>query len=118
MMSTQPTYLRAVATPERLGHANAPRLVELDGLGVEIGPSHHLLGEVISIGRSRHCGIQLRQDGQVSRLHCEIRWVHGCWTVRDLGATHRLRVNGEPVTERQLHPGDTLGIGQTRLRFV
>jgi hypothetical protein len=64
------------------------------------------------LGQSAENDIQLF-DESASPLHCEIESVDGRITVRDLGSASGILVNGEPVQEAVLRPGDSLRIGQT-----
>jgi pSer/pThr/pTyr-binding forkhead associated (FHA) protein len=64
------------------------------------------------IGRARDANIQLH-DPEVSRRHCEIDEVEGVLVVRDLGSTNGTRVNGSPVMESPLMPGDELAVGMS-----
>src|SRR5205823_914488 len=53
----------------------------------------------------------------VSRFHAELRRVGGRYEVRDAGSTNGIRVNGEPVVQATLEPGDEIGVGSHRLIF-
>lgn len=64
------------------------------------------------IGRSVEAAIQVG-DRWVSRHHCEISERDGSLVVRDLGSTHGTLLNGEPITESPLMPGDKLTVGLT-----
>jgi Protein of unknown function (DUF3662)/FHA domain len=71
------------------------------------------------LGRSRDCDVLL-EDPNVSRHHAEIRPSGGSWTVRDLGSTNGVKVNGrrlDPSRPQSLKPGDELLIGTTRVTF-
>lgn len=46
-----------------------------------------------------------------SRRHCEIDQVDGEFVLRDLGSRHGTIVNGKPVREATLYPGDEIGVG-------
>jgi pSer/pThr/pTyr-binding forkhead associated (FHA) protein len=46
-----------------------------------------------------------------SRRHCEIDQVDGAFVLRDLGSRHGTIVNGKPVREATLNPGDEIGVG-------
>ncbi|MFK7928922.1 MAG: FHA domain-containing protein [Myxococcota bacterium] len=118
MTLAQPAYFDAVASTEPKHEASAARLIEVDEHGRELGPTYPLLDEQIVLGRSRACGLQLRQDGEVSRQHCELKRIDDRWMLRDLGATHGVRVNARLVVKHILCPGDTVRIGQTTLRFL
>jgi Protein of unknown function (DUF3662)/FHA domain len=83
------------------------------------GRTHPLPSGGATIGRSRDCEVVL-DDPNVSRRHAEIRPSGGSWTVRDLGSTNGLKVNGrrlDPSRAQSLHRGDELEIGTTRLTF-
>ncbi len=72
-----------------------------------------------TIGRSRDCEIVLT-DENVSRHHARITQTGGSgWTIRDLGSTNGLRVNGRPVGggDEPLRPGDAIEIGTVAARF-
>ena len=69
------------------------------------------------IGRSRECDVVL-DDANVSRRHAEIRPSGGSWTVRDLGSTNGVKVNGRRIDGAQsLKMGDVLELGGSRLTF-
>ncbi len=56
-------------------------------------------------------------DHRVSRRHCEIEFVRGTPTIRDLGSKNGTFVNGSRVSEVVLKDGDIIGLGESRLRF-
>lgn len=70
------------------------------------------------LGRSRDCDVVL-SDPNVSRHHAEVRpGGQTGWTVRDLGSTNGVRVNGRDVRgEQPLHPGDQLELGTAPVTF-
>jgi hypothetical protein len=71
------------------------------------------------LGRSRDCDITL-EDANVSRHHAEVRPSGGSWTVRDLGSTNGVKVNGRRVDAarpQSLKPGDLLELGTSRITF-
>ena len=71
----------------------------------------------VTIGRSRDCDIVLDDVG-ISRHHAEIRPGSDGWTVRDLGSTNGVLVNGQPALEAQpLQPGDRVELGSTEIVF-
>ena len=75
--------------------------------------SEFLLDELpLVIGRSPEANICV-VDRWVSRRHCEIAERDGLLVVRDLGSTHGTRLNGQPITESTLTPGDELTVGLT-----
>jgi transcriptional regulator with GAF, ATPase, and Fis domain len=73
-------------------------------------------GEV-SIGRdaSNHL---FAGDGALSRKHCVIRRAGAACSVRDMQSRNGTRVNGIPVEERELVPGDQLSVGSSVLMFL
>jgi hypothetical protein len=66
------------------------------------------------IGRGRAV-VALNGDGRISRRHAELFTRQGVLTIRDLNSTHGTRVNGTPVRDRALRPGDRIQIGETVL---
>jgi serine/threonine protein kinase len=73
-------------------------------------------GAKLSLGRSRSAAGRL-SDPAVSRLHCEIE-VEGEQTQLANRSDKGTLVNGEPVDECVLRPGDLVRIGATELRFA
>jgi hypothetical protein len=70
-----------------------------------------------TIGRSRDCDVVL-DDAGASRRHAEIRPYPEGWTLKDLGSTNGVRVNGHPIHGAQpLRPGDRVEIGSTEIVF-
>ena len=73
------------------------------------GDDIHLVREHLTIGRRETCDICLRFPN-VSGRHAELTYQDGYWTVRDLGSTNGIKVNGEMVRNRNLSPGDEITI--------
>jgi hypothetical protein len=72
---------------------------------------------VARIGRAADNDIRLDNDS-VSAHHAELRQGRdGTFAIIDLGSTNGVWVNGEPVSCRNLHDGDTLELGEVRLWF-
>jgi pSer/pThr/pTyr-binding forkhead associated (FHA) protein len=74
-----------------------------------------LVDSPVTLGRGEEARIRVR-DRWVSRRHCEVNLVEGKLFLRDLGAKHGTYVNGQPIAEVQLSPGDEIRIGLTALR--
>jgi hypothetical protein len=69
------------------------------------------------LGRSREADVQI-DDPNVSRRHAELRPSGASWTVRDLGSTNGVKVNGRRIQGAQsLHDGDTITIGTSDVVF-
>jgi pSer/pThr/pTyr-binding forkhead associated (FHA) protein len=69
-----------------------------------------------SIGRAATSDIALR-DSKVSRAHTRIECrADGCWVV-DLGSANGTKLNGVPVDQARLSPGDVISVGATSLRY-
>jgi Nif-specific regulatory protein len=91
-----------------------PRLVAVSGpLAGTIFP---LGAEALTLGRDRESGVQLR-DLAVSRHHCRIEPAGDTFRVRDLDSRHGTFVNGIPVRERGLQPGDQIAVGDSLFLF-
>ncbi len=101
--------LQQVKAPHR------PALVILSGSEADVGRRVVVDGGLI-IGRDQSAKLCLT-DGRVSWHHARIEDRGDCWAVVDQGSTNGVIVNGTPVPQATLKPGDTLVIGNTVLRF-
>jgi hypothetical protein len=81
-----------------------PQLVPLNG-----GPAVELAGRRIVIGRDRDCDVVI-SSGSVSGRHCELEFDGLAWRVIDLGSKNGTQVNGAPVANQVLKPGDRLSL--------
>jgi hypothetical protein len=75
-----------------------------------------LSGDRFVIGRSRECDLVI-DDPNVSRQHAELRQQDGGWTIRDLGSTNGIKLNGRRSEGGSLSPGDEITLGLFRLKF-
>ncbi len=73
-------------------------------------------GSVQVVGRDPKSPVVLR-DGSVSRQHLRIEFTGRDFRLVDLGSRNRTFLNGEPVREGLLRNGDTIGAGDSELRF-
>jgi pSer/pThr/pTyr-binding forkhead associated (FHA) protein len=72
--------------------------------------------ETLLIGRGQTTQTRLR-DPQVSRVHCVAEFTAGKVTLTDSGSAAGTIVNGRPITQHELEPGDLIRIGDTQLSF-
>lgn len=80
-------------------------------------PVHFDLGgALIGIGRASDNDVIL-DDPMVSRHHCQLKLQHGAYSFADLGSRNGSMVNGQPVTQVALGPGDLIRIGDTEIEF-
>src|SRR5204862_6413511 len=79
--------------------------------------SFELPDDVVSIGRSRRNALML-DDSTLSRKHCEIACVNGRYLLVNHAKTNGTCVNGRPVGEAFLKPGDTILVGRVAPRFA
>ena len=56
-------------------------------------------------------------DPEVSRHHCQLKLQHGAYSLADLGSRNGSWINGQPVSEVALGPGDVIRIGSTEIEF-
>ena len=70
-----------------------------------------------TLGRGANSDIIL-QDDWVSRAHARLDVSAGAYTLTDLGSANGIIVNGVPVTETALKPGDVVMIGTTTVRLI
>lgn len=85
--------------------------LQVDGRTELLGSSGAVLG------RSRDVDVVV-DDPNVSRRHAEVRPSGGSWTVRDLGSTNGVKVNGRRIHGPQsLKRGDVIELGTARVTF-
>src|SRR5262245_19028322 len=70
----------------------------------------------MALGRDQSNPIRLH-DTEVSRRHAEVRPVDDTYRVIDLGSANGTYVNGQPIDQAPLRPGDRLQLGQTVMLF-
>lgn len=80
------------------------------------GRAYELKGERITIGRLEDNTIQIAEPS-VSSHHCEILIRGQEIRVRDLQSTNGTFIDGEPVTEAVLRPGQVLRLGAVEMRL-
>jgi hypothetical protein len=73
-------------------------------------------GPLIGVGRASDNDVIL-DDPLVSRHHCQLKLQHGAYGFADLGSRNGSFVNGQPVTEIALGPGDVIRVGATTIEF-
>ncbi len=88
---------------------SAPRLVITDALGRRSIPIER---PVLTFGRRSECDVRVT-GADVSRQHAELLLRDGKVVLRDCESKFGTFVNGEKITERELRPGDAIGLGQT-----
>jgi pSer/pThr/pTyr-binding forkhead associated (FHA) protein len=71
---------------------------------------HELTEAKVSVGRTEDNAIYIN-DASVSVHHAEFVLIGGEYALRDLGSTNGIRVNGKPVNEARLCPGDRIRFG-------
>jgi pSer/pThr/pTyr-binding forkhead associated (FHA) protein len=70
----------------------------------------------IEIGRAMHNDIILN-DVRVSRLHARLEFTPTGCHLTDLGSSNGTYLNGKPVNEALLKPGDLITMGSSTLRY-
>ena len=75
------------------------------------------IGDKVSIGRRSENEIPIRDIG-ASRVHAEVFREEDDFYIRDLKSRKGTLVNGEPISECRLNPGDRITIGNTVLAFT
>jgi type III secretion system (T3SS) inner membrane Yop/YscD-like protein len=83
------------------------------------GTTHEveLPGQLCVVGRDPGCDIVLN-DAKCSRRHAVIEETADGVKVRDSGSANGIYVNGKKVESSLLRPGDTLRMGEVRLRLL
>ena len=90
-----------------------PKLVALSG---PLGKSEFRFSAPLSIGRDGSNGVCI-EDGAVSPRHCHIVRHHEGLLLTDLDTASGTFVNGIPVKQRLLNPGDQIAIGSSLFLF-
>jgi hypothetical protein len=86
-------------------------LIRTEGLGIQAIELH--MG-VNHVGRNPDCEQYLNHH-TVSSLHCEMSLTHDGVYLRDCNSTNGTFLNGEPVKEAWLRPGQDLRLGDVEL---
>lgn len=73
--------------------------------------------EVVNVGRNRENHVILN-DQRVSRHHAQLRLRFGRYTLYDLDSRSGTLVNGQPVQEWVLQPGDVISLGGVNLIYT
>jgi hypothetical protein len=81
-----------------------------------VGASYELKVERTTIGRVEDNAFPIPEPS-VSAHHCEVLLRGNEIVVRDLNSTNGTFVNGEPIKESVLKPGQILRLGQVELRL-
>jgi hypothetical protein len=92
-------------------------LRKVDAYLIVEGRRHVPLSQpVITLGRRTDNDIVL-DSPTVSRQHAQIRWRYGRFVLYDVSNRNRTLVNGEPVIEHALQPGDVMAISDVLLIY-
>lgn len=65
----------------------------------------------MTVGRRDSCDICLRFPN-VSSFHCEFTFKNGCWIIEDNGSKNGVKVNGDRISKKVLHPNDLVSIAK------
>jgi len=76
-----------------------------------------LFGKEVTIGRSRRSNIRLRSK-YISRTHARIKVDGESAVIEDAGSTNGFLVNSVETKQHALTHGDTLEIGDCKLRYL
>jgi hypothetical protein len=85
-------------------------------VAIDEGPDILLDRVMVVVGRHPSCDTRL-DSLRVSRQHCCMSQDNGEVTVRDLGSTNGIRINGQRVERGRLRAGDELSIAHIRYRL-
>jgi len=73
-------------------------------------------GQTVLIGTQQPAEMLLT-DPKVSRLHCELAVTSGRVIIRDEGSLNGTTVDGVTIFKAELRDGQTIGVGDSKLRF-
>ncbi|GMR14856.1 MAG: hypothetical protein BMS9Abin30_0466 [Gammaproteobacteria bacterium] len=89
-------------------------LYKLKGTSGSVINQSFALGESFVLGSSADCEVQIEEPGVAAR-HAEITCIDGkSLLLKDLGSKTGTLLNGEPVHDAMLSPGDEIHIGSCR----
>ena len=80
-------------------------------------PPIPIVRDVTVVGRREFCDVQIPL-ASLSKRHCVLVRTDGLLMVRDLATTNGTKVNGQPVRDMVLRPGDKIEFGTLQLEFV
>ncbi len=86
--------------------------------GPHKGDSYKLVGEKITIGRSKTNDIVLSQDERCSRRQALVVWENGGYIVRDLSKRSSLKVNDHLQVVSTLRQGDVISVGNSEMEMI
>ncbi|MGK5086269.1 FHA domain-containing protein [Bdellovibrionota bacterium FG-2] len=103
-------------------HAQVPRQPEERArlkivLGADSGAIFVIKAESCVLGRGEDCDVVV-PDLKASRRHVEVFNSGTGWSVKDLGSSNGILLNGKPSRGAFLQTGDTITLGETMLEFV
>lgn len=100
--------------PEPAPDQPAPKvIIKKDG---EFVREHVMMTFPVIIGRKTESDI-LFEEKNVSRRHAQIDKKDELYIIEDLGSAGGTKVNGEKMTEKDIHTGDIIEIGDYQLHF-
>ncbi len=105
-----------LSTPEDAAPDSARRAYLLVATEGQDPVQFDLGGPLITIGRASDNDV-IVDDPMVSRHHCQLKLQHGAYGFVDLGSRNGSMVNGQPVQEVALGPGDIIQVGSTTIEF-
>ena len=113
----QPSKVSSVRAATTEPVRATPAEHQIHALVLDDGTRFELTNDKNIIGRQTTCDIVIA-DHNVSRVHAEIRVVHGTWQIDDRGSTNGTRVNGTVIVEpTPLASGDVIAFGAVNIRF-
>jgi serine/threonine protein kinase len=74
-------------------------------------------GQTAVLGRGEDCDVQVA-DPRASRVHCRLEVGSDSVVLVDAGSTWGTKLNGNPVKQQRLKPGDMFELGETQIRLV
>jgi len=72
----------------------------------------------VKIGSAADCTLRITDDPKVSRIHAVIETSPDAVSLVDLGSASGTFLNGNKITKAELHSGDTITLGHTRINVT
>jgi len=102
----------------KAGPSSGVRLNWLVGVAGPVdGKTFHMGERTVTIGRGVSNFVQITDDGNASRVHCQLKPTRDGVEVKDMDSGNGTFVNGEKVTEVLLKQGERLKVGDSEFIY-
>jgi membrane associated rhomboid family serine protease/pSer/pThr/pTyr-binding forkhead associated (FHA) protein len=111
------SVIHVVTAGDSVDDADVSHAIVVDEGSARVGDQIFLSGSDPLIGGKLPSTHLVLPGTQVSRSHFQLTPDGGTWQIQDLGSSNGVFVNGERVQQHTLSPGDSMRIGEYKLRY-